>query len=142
MRMCVVGVVTLVLGAGLSACSSDPGAESSAATASTADVCTSADALRGSLAALGQVQVAQEGTDALAAAWTAVKDDWAQLSDDAGAEYADQVEGVQAAADAVQSAVDNAQEEPSAQTLRDAAAAVGVFVQDAGALTDEVGSTC
>jgi hypothetical protein len=137
MRMCVVGVLTVVLGAGLSACSSDEGTESS-----TPDVCASADALRGSLTALGEVQIAQEGTDALATAWTAVKEDWAQLADDARAQYADQVDGVQAAADAVQSALDSARNTPSAQTLGDTAAAVGVFRQDAAALAEEVRSTC
>jgi hypothetical protein len=142
MRSCVVGVVTVVLGAGISACSSDPGTESAAATSPTADVCAAADALRGSLNALGDVQVVEEGTDALATAWTAAEDDLTRLSDDASAEYADEVAGVQAAADAVRSALDDAQDQPSAQTLGDAAAAVRVFRQDAGALVEEVSSTC
>jgi hypothetical protein len=142
MRKCIVGVVAVFVGAGLAACSSDPGTESSAATPSTADVCTSVDALRGSLTALGQVRVVQDGTAALADAWTTVTEAWTRLSDDASAEYADEVAGVQAAADTVQSALDSAQAEPSAQALGDAAAAVGVFLQDAGALADEVESTC
>jgi hypothetical protein len=142
MRKYAVGAVAVVLGVGLPACSSDAGAGSSAAAPSSADVCASADALRGSLTALGQVPVVQEGTDALAAAWTAVEEDWAQLADDASTQYAEDVDGVQAAADAVRSALDEAQGQPSAQTLGAAAAAVGVFLQGAGALADEVGSTC
>jgi hypothetical protein len=86
--------------------------------------------------------VAQEGTDAVKVAWTTVEDDWAQLADDAGSRYADQVDGVQADADAVTSAVDTAGADPSAQTLGAAATAVGAFLQDAGALVDEVSSTC
>jgi hypothetical protein len=147
MRTCVAGVMTVLLGAGIAACSSDAGTDSSAATTSAAaassdDVCASADTFRDSLTALGEVQVVQEGSDALGDAWTTVQDAWSQLADDARAEYGDQVDGVQAAADAVESALDSAQNDPTAQTLGDAAAAVGVFLQDAGALTDEVESTC
>jgi hypothetical protein len=71
-----------------------------------------------------------------------VQDDWAQLSKDAGARYADQVDRVQADADAVQSAVETAQAGASAQTLAGVAASVGVFLQDADALIKEVSSTC
>ena len=129
--------MTVALGAGLSACSSDEGGESS-----TPDVCAAADAFRGSLSALRDVQVVQEGTDALASAWTAVEDDWTQLAGDARAEYGDQVDGVQTAADDVRAALDDAQDQRSAQTLGNAATAVGVFLQDADALADEVDSTC
>ena len=147
MRTFVAGVVTVLLGAGLAACSSDGGTDSSAATtsaatSSAADACASADALRTSLTALGDVQVVQQGTDALADAWSTVQDAWAQLADDAKAQYSDEVDDVQADADAVESALDSAQNDPTAQTLGAAAAAVGVFLQDAGALTDKVESTC
>jgi hypothetical protein len=133
MRTCVVAVMTVALGAGLSACSSDD---------ATPDVCAAADDFRGSLSSLRDVQVVQEGTDALASAWTAVEDDWTQLAEDARAEYGDQVDGVQSAADDVRAALDDAQDQRSAQTLGNAAAAVGVFLQDADALADEVDSTC
>jgi hypothetical protein len=162
MRRCVAGVVTVLLGAGLAACSSDGGAGSSAATtsaatsstatsstaasssaaSSSADLCASADAMRSSLASLGDVQVVQDGVDALSDAWTTAQGAWAQLADDAKAQYADEVDGVQADADAVESAIASAQNDPTAQTLGDAATAVGAFLQDAGALTDEVESTC
>lgn len=106
------------------------------------DVCTSADDLRTSLAALQDVDVVQEGTGALDEAWTTVRSDWAQLADDARAQHADQVDGVQADVDAVQSAVETAQATPSSETLGAVASAVGVLLQDAGALVDEVSSTC
>jgi hypothetical protein len=137
MRTCVVAVVTVTLGTGLAACSSDDGGESS-----TPDVCASADAFRGSLGELRDVQVVQEGTDALDSAWTTVDDAWTQLAADAKAEYGDQVDGVQAAADDVRAALDDAQDQRSAQTLGSAATAVGTFLQDADALADEVDSTC
>jgi hypothetical protein len=143
MRICVAGVVAVVVGAGLASCSSDGyGGSTAAATASAADVCASADDLRDSLATLGDVQVVQEGADAVQEAWATVQDDWAQLAENAGDRYADDVHRVETDAGAVQSAVETTQEEATAQTLADVAAAVGVFLQDAGALVDEVSSTC
>jgi hypothetical protein len=142
MRRCTAVIVTVVAGTGIAACSSDGGTESSAATSSAADPCASADALRGSLTALGDVQVVEDGTEALQEAWTTVQDDWAALRDDAGDRYADQVDGVEAAADDVRSALDSAQDDASAQTLADVAASVGVFLQQADDLVTEVGSTC
>jgi hypothetical protein len=142
MRRCVVGVVIVVAGVGLCGCSSDTGTEPTAAASSSKALCADAEALRGSLAALGDVQVAKEGTDALQAAWTTVRDDWAQLADDARTRYADEVDHVQASADVVKPAVDTVMKNPSAQALGNVTSAVGVFVQDAGTLVDEVGSTC
>ena len=102
----------------------------------------SADALRSSLSSLTDVQVVQEGTDSLQAAWTQVQDDWAQFADDARAEHSDDVDGVQADADAARDAVEAAVAGPSAQTLAAAGTAITAFVQNAGALVDEVRSTC
>jgi hypothetical protein len=145
MRTSIPWVVAVIAWGMLVACSPDTygGTESSAgASSSPPDVCASADALRSSLSALADVQVVQEGKDALDEAWTRVEDDWAQLADDAGDQYAEQVDGVQADADSVQAAVDAAGDDPSAQTLGAAAGAVGVFLQTAGSLVDEVSSTC
>jgi len=131
----LIAVTAVGLTLGLASCSGDPAAD-------TADVCTSADDLRTSLTALEDVQVVAEGTDAVQDAWTTVQDDWSQLADDARDEYADQVDGVEAAAGAVQSAIETTQEEATAQTLAEVATAVGLFLQDAEALVDEVASTC
>ena len=142
----VAAAMTLAVGVGLAACSSgsDSGtaAASSAAGSSGTDVCESAGDLRTSLASLGDVQVVQEGTGALEVAWTTVQDDWVRFADAARAEYSDQVDSVQAEADAVGQAVDAAQATPSAGTLGTAATAVGVFLRSAGDLVDEVGSNC
>jgi hypothetical protein len=142
MRRCAAAVVTVVVGVGLASCSSGSNSETAAATSSGPAVCASADDLRTSLSALQDVQVVQDGTDALDEAWTTVRSDWSQLADDARNQYAEQVDGVQADADTVQAAVDQARAAPSAQTLGNAASAVTVFLQDAGALVDEVRSTC
>ena len=136
-------VVAVVVGAGIASCSSDGyGGSTEAATSSAADVCAAADDFRASLTALGDVQVVQEGTDAVQEAWTTVQDDWAQLAKVAGEEYADQVDRVEADAGAVQSAVETTQEESTAETLAAVAGAVGLFLQDANALVDEVSSRC
>jgi hypothetical protein len=142
MRTRAAAVGTVILLAGLSGCSSSSDGETAAATSSDAAVCASADDLRGSLAALGDVQVVQQGTDALDQAWTTVQDDWARFADDARAQHADEVDGVQADVGAVQAAVDTARADPNAGTLGTLASEVQTFLKDAGALVDEVRATC
>ena len=105
-------------------------------------MCDSAEDLRTSLDALSDVQPVEQGTDAVQQAFASVKSDLAQLGTDAQDEYADEVDRVQADADAVQTAVDTARGAPSAETLRAVASAVEVLVRDAGALVDEVGTSC
>ena len=138
----VAAVLTVVVGMGLTSCSSDGDSGTAAATSTSPDVCDSADDLRTSLAGLRDVQVVQQGTAALEQAWATVQDAWAQFADAARAEYGDQVDSVQDEADAVGEAVDAAQGTPSADTLGTAAAAVRVFLQDADALVDDTRSTC
>ena len=142
MRRRAAAVVTVVVGMGLASCSSGSDSETAAATSSGPAVCAAADDLRTSLSALQDVKVVEDGTDALDEAWTTVRGDWSQLADDARDQYAEQVDGVQADADTVQAAVDQARATPSAQTLGSAASAVAIFLQDAGALVDQVRSTC
>ncbi|MGK5113951.1 MULTISPECIES: hypothetical protein [unclassified Geodermatophilus] len=142
MSMRVAAVATVVVGVGLTACSSDSESGTSAATATTPSVCDSADDLRTSLAQLRDVQVVQEGTGALEEAWATVQDAWDQFADAARTEYSDDVDRVQASADGVQDALDEAQDTPSAATLSTAATATGLFLQDADALVDETEATC
>lgn len=136
-------VVPVVVMTWLSGCSSGSDPESAAAPSSSSAVCSSADDLRGSLAALGDVQLTQQGAaDELDQAWQAVQDDWDTFAGQARAEHAGAVDGTQADADAVQAAVDSARSDPSAATLGVLASAVGTFLTDAGDLVDEVGTTC
>ena len=132
------------LAVALSACSSDDTstAASSTAASTTAAVCASAATFRSSLSSLADVQVVQEGTDSVQAAWTQVQGDWGEFADDARDGYSDDVDAVQAEADTAGSAIDAAVSQPSAQTLASAGAAVTAFVQKAGALVDKVRSTC
>jgi uncharacterized protein YjbJ (UPF0337 family) len=143
----VAGLGSLALA--LAGCSSgdSPAASSgsrtsSASSSSAPAVCASADQFRSSLSSLADVQVVQEGTGSLQAAWTKVQDDWGQFADDARANYSGDVDGVQADADAAKDAVGAAVANTSAQTLAAAGTAITTFVQSAGALVDEVRSTC
>jgi hypothetical protein len=146
-RTCAAWVAALVVGAALTACtgsapSASSASASSASAASTADVCQSAADLRTSLAALGNVPVVQQGTDALQQAFGAVKSDVAQLAESARSRYPDQIAQVKSDTAAVQSAVDTAQGDTTAQTLGAVASAVAVLVRDAGSLVDQVSATC
>ena len=140
MRRRDVAVLAGVLTVGLAACSSD--GEPAAAAPSTPDVCTSADQLRTSLDALRQVRPVQDGAAALEQSWETVQGDWTQLGEDARAQHADRVDEVQTAADGVRKAITAVKDDPSRATLSGAAAAVSAFASQAGALVDEVGSTC
>ena len=144
MRKRSVAVLAGLLVAGVAGCSSSGSSSSAAASAaapSTPDVCASADRLRTSLEGLGDVQV-RDGTADLEQSWSTVQDDWAQFEEDARAQHADRVDEVKTAADAVGEALSAAQDDPSVATLTGAGAAVSAFVSQAGALLDEVGSTC
>jgi len=138
----------VLTGAVLAACS-DSGSDSSASsgtsasgTSSSAAVCDSADDLRTSLAALGDVDVVSQGTDALQQAFATVRTDLSDLGDQARGQFSGEVTAAEAAADDVQEALDAALAAPSAQTLGAAATAVGGLVTDAGALVTAVTSTC
>jgi hypothetical protein len=124
-----------------SSSASSSGATASGVTASAA-VCQAADDLRSSLTALGDVQVVQQGTEAVRPAFTSVQSALAQLRIDAGDEYSDDVDRVQADADQVRTALDAAGQDASAQTLATVASSVGVLLSDANALVDQVQSTC
>jgi hypothetical protein len=140
MRRRAVAVLAGVLTSGLAACSS--GEEPATAAPSTPDVCASAEDLQTSLSALQDVRVRQDGIAAVESSWATVQDDWTQLGDDARATHADRVAAVQAAADDVRNAVAEAGDAPSAATLRAVGEAVRSFGTEAGALLDEVGTTC
>ena len=140
MRRRAVAALAGVLAVGLAACSSD--GEPAAAAPSTPDVCASADQLRTSLDALREARPVQDGAAALEQSWETVQGDWTRLGEDARAQHADRVDEVQTAADGVPEALAAAKADPSGATLSDAAAAVAAFASQAGALVDEVGSTC
>lgn len=116
-------------------------ASSSAPTASAA-LCRAADDLRTSLTALQQVDVVQQGTDALTQAFAQVKTDLTALTDAARSQYAQQIQQVKTDSAALQAAVDQAKATPSTQTVGAVATAARTLVQDAQALLATVSASC
>jgi hypothetical protein len=147
-RVLIAVAAALAVGAGgCTSSGTDTGtsssaAGSSAAASSSAALCKAASDLRASLTALQQVDIVQQGTDAVQPAFDRVKKDISALADVARAQYKPQVVQVQADRDAVQVAVDAAKAAPNAQTLGALRAAVKKLVQDTQTLLTAVGSTC
>ena len=137
----VVGALAAVAVLAVSGCASSD-ATSPAAAASEADLCASADALRSSVAELRDVQVVENGTDALRQAFADVGNDVDRLADQARGEFSDQVSGVQSAAGDLGTAIDALTSAPSAVALADARSAVQTLVTETDALLADVRSSC
>lgn len=150
----ILATLVAVLAAGVTACGtsgsstsnagSSAGSPSSSAAASTAstDLCQAADDVRASLSALQEVDVVQQGTDALSQAYAQVKSDLSTLTGAAKTRYGPQVQQVKADADALQAAIDQAKADPSAQTTSAVGTAARTLAQDTQALLTAVSSSC
>jgi hypothetical protein len=140
--------VLLVVGgvAATTACSdaSEPSAapSSEAAPSTEAAVCASAEDLQQSVVALQDVRVADEGVDALEAAFASVTSAAGQLADDARDQHAEQVDRLEADVTALRSAVDSARQDPTAETLQVVSAGIDDLAADAGVLVNSVGTSC
>ncbi len=119
-------------------CSSTSSSEGPSGT----DLCGSADALRSSVGALRDVQIREEGADALRLAFAEVGDDVARLTASARDEYATQVADVESSVGALGTAIDAVGSSPSAATLSAAGTATRALVEDAGVLVDAVRASC
>jgi hypothetical protein len=131
----VVGVGAVTAG-----CSSD-GTSTSEATGPPA-VCSSTGELQASVADLGDVQIVENGTAALRDAIASVKSDLQRVVDDAGSQYATQVDGLQSGFDALQTAAGAAVNAPSADTLNTVTSSVRALAADVSTFADDVASTC
>jgi hypothetical protein len=136
-RAPLVGMLAVVAGLALGGCSS-----SSSSGSDGTDLCGSADALRSSIGDLQDVQVVQDGTEALQQAFSKVGDDVDRLVDDAGKQYSGQVDKVKSSVGEVRTAIDSLGASPTTATLTAAGTAVRTLVQDAGVLLDDVSSSC
>jgi hypothetical protein len=116
---------------GLAACGGDQPA-----------VCDAVDSLQASVDNLKDVQLSENGVNALTSALTQVKQDLQQVGTDAKAEFGDDVSTIEAAVTSLQSSVAAAKSGPTAATL----AAVGTAIEGVGtslaALQDAVSGTC
>ncbi|HEX6424528.1 MAG TPA: hypothetical protein VFZ79_13680 [Acidimicrobiales bacterium] len=110
---------------------------------SSATVCDARADLESSLAALGEIDVPAEGTDAVEAAVDDVGDDVEAVADAAQEEVDDEVDDVQAAVDELEAAVTSFGEQ---ETTGAAVAAVSRAVTDlavaTGALTEALSQEC
>lgn len=107
-------------------------------------VCRDVAQLRASIAALKDVQVVKQGTDAAKQALTRVQQDFTTLVQTAHDQASAAVAKIQADAAAVRAAIAAAGSgsTPSAQELAVIRARVGVLVQDTKSLIEEVGAGC
>ena len=120
---------------------SSSSASSSGATGSAA-VCGAADDLQESLTAMQEVDVVNQGTDALRQSFSDVQTAFSEFTDVARAQYADAVQKVKDDAAAVRTAMDAAQSNPTAESAGAVATAARVLGQDAQALVAEAKSSC
>ena len=141
MTRLLAGLVAVGAGALLAGCSSD-GSSASSETTGPPAVCSSTDALQASMTDLRNVEVVENGTAALEDAVASVRSDLQDVVDDAGSEYGDEVDGLQAGFDAVEDATSAAVEAPSAETLNAVTTSIRALGDDVTGFADDVASTC
>ncbi len=125
---------TVLLGAmtlGLSACGEG-----------TPAVCDDMDQLQRSLASLKDVQLEQGALSELSTRWETIKTDARQLEDDASKEFADEVDAVKKAGDALGVGIDQAKADPSVATLSALQPQIAALATALSNLTDALRSTC
>ena len=115
----------------LAACSSDQPA-----------VCDDVDALQSSIDNLKDVQVSENGLNAMSSTLTQIKQDLQQLGADAKAEFGDEADAVRAAVTSLEESVDGAKADPSGTTLSAVGTAVTGVDTSLSALTEAVSGTC
>lgn len=156
--MAVALAMALAAAAGLAACatSGSPNAPSNSSSAfssnsapasssgptASAALCTAAGDLRASLTALQQVDVVQQGIDALAQAAARVASDLTALAHTARNQFTEEIQQVTTDSAALRAAIDQAKASPSAQTLGAAATAARTLVQDGQSLLATVSAPC
>jgi hypothetical protein len=120
----------LLVGSGLAGCSDQPA------------VCDAVDELQASVGNLEDLSISENGVGAISDSLSAIKTDLRQVKAEAEAEYATQVDAVDAGIAELTSSVDTAQQGPTAATLGAVGAAVSGLVDDVTALVEDVSSTC
>jgi hypothetical protein len=127
-------MAVLLVGAACAGCSSDD--------AGAPAVCSSADALRVSVADLGDVQVTENGMASLQDAVASVESDLQQVVDDASSQYGTQVDELKTGFDQVQAAASTALATPSATTVTAVVSSIRSLGTDTASFADQVASTC
>jgi ABC-type phosphate transport system auxiliary subunit len=130
---CLVSTIlaAVVAAIGLTACGGDQ-----------PPICDDVDTLQASVDNLKDVQVSENGLNALSADLGQVQQDVRQLVTDAKAEFGDEASKVAAAVQSLQSSVHSARSEPNATTLSVVGTAVQGVDSSLSALQDAVSDTC
>jgi ABC-type glycerol-3-phosphate transport system substrate-binding protein len=139
-----------VAGAVLVGCSGTYGSSASSTsshtTATTADasgqLCSAVDQLKTSITQLQQVQLTQDGLDALRRAMASVGSAVDGVVQARTPQFRPQVDQLQGDADALRSLLQTAGSSPTAVSLESMRTAVTAVVDDASALAHDVASTC
>jgi len=129
-RIATTAVAVLMTGA-MAACSSDKPA-----------VCDDVDTLQSSIDNLQDVQVSENGLNAMSSTLTQIKQDLQQLGADTKAEFGDEADAVRASVTALEESVDGAKADPSSTTLSAVGTAVTGVEGSLTALIEAVSGTC
>jgi copper chaperone CopZ len=130
-RLCPTLLAIVVSAGALTACGSDK-----------PPVCDDVDALQTSVGNLKDVQIKDNGLNALSTDLTQVQKDVRQLGTDAKAEFGDEANKVKTAVASLQGSVTAAKSDPTASTLSAVGAAVRTVQSSLTALQDAVSNTC
>jgi hypothetical protein len=139
-RLVTVAVAGLLVLAACGDDSSSDGTEAPAATeAAAGDVCTARENLKSAITDLGDINVVQDGTDALRQYVDQVQAAVDDLRTAAKDRYTEETAAVQDALDRVKTALDGG---VSVDALREAASAVGDLVTSLGGLVSAIEEAC
>jgi hypothetical protein len=131
------GVAFAVLVLGLAACSGD---DDTSDTAAEEQVCDDWAQVRSSVAALGDVDVAADGTDALRSAWDGLSDAVDELGDTAGDQLGDEVDALRIAVGDLGDELRDAADDPADEGAGSGLVAVGEAVQGVTRAADDLGA--
>lgn len=130
----------------LAGCSSSTttvnGVSNSMSAASKSVVCQSANDLKASIAGLKNVNVRANGTSAVSAQFTKIKQDFAALKTDLKGQYSSQVNALSSALDKLGTSLDAAKASMNAGTLSALASAAGAVVTAGTNLVTAVSGSC
>jgi hypothetical protein len=139
-RLVAVAVAGLLV---LGACGDDSSSDATEAPAGTeaaaGDVCTARESLKSAITDLGDINVVQDGTDALRQYVDQVQTAVDDLRTAAKDQYTEETAAVEDALDRVKTALDDG---VSVDALREAATAVGDLVTSLGALVSAIEEAC
>ena len=131
-KLVLSAAISVMLSASLVACGDD-----------TPAVCASADQLQSSVDKLKDIDVTEtNGLDEFKSQWETVDGDLDQLANDARSEFPSQIDAVTKTFEALDTSLQVASDDPSAETLAGAATAFSAFSTDVQALMSDVESTC